>query len=86
MEASYYIVLIDTNESFSCHASESILCAMERAHVKPFPSGCKVGGCGICKIRVTEGQVRMGAVSREPPSQTTGRRWTDPRLQSLSTE
>lgn len=65
MNLSYKVVLIDRNESFICKASESILSAMEHAKVKPFPSGCKGGGCGICKMKLVEGSVRMGAVSRE---------------------
>ncbi len=41
---------------------ETLLLAAERAGVA-LPSSCRVGGCGTCRCRVTEGRVREGTES-----------------------
>lgn len=69
MEQTYEVAIIDTNQRFPCKETESLLSGMERAKVKPFPVGCRGGGCGICKIQVVEGEVELGAMSRAHISQ-----------------
>jgi 3-phenylpropionate/trans-cinnamate dioxygenase ferredoxin reductase subunit len=54
-----------TNESYACATSESLLAGMLRLGRKGIPVGCVNGGCGVCKVRVLEGQCQsLGPVSR----------------------
>ena len=45
------------DRTFEVRPGETILRAAERQGV-PFPSGCRVGGCGTCRCRLVEGRVR----------------------------
>ncbi|MDO9197968.1 2Fe-2S iron-sulfur cluster binding domain-containing protein [Rhodoferax sp.] len=57
--------VMQTNETFPCAHDESLLQAMLRLGRKGIPVGCVNGGCGVCKVRVIEGQCRpLGPVSR----------------------
>jgi 3-phenylpropionate/trans-cinnamate dioxygenase ferredoxin reductase subunit len=54
-----------TGESYLCATGESLLKGMLRLGRKSIPVGCVNGGCGVCKVRVLEGEVvRLGPVSR----------------------
>ena len=54
-----------TDETFPCASDESLLQGMLRLGRKGIPVGCVNGGCGICKVRVTDGQCRsLGPISR----------------------
>lgn len=52
----FLISVHDTAESFPCAADVNVLAAMERAHRHGIPVGCRNGGCGACKIRITAGR------------------------------
>lgn len=57
--------VMQTNETFPCASDESLLQAMLRLGRKGIPAGCVNGGCGVCKVHVTEGQFRpLGPISR----------------------
>ncbi|MDO8449990.1 MAG: 2Fe-2S iron-sulfur cluster binding domain-containing protein [Rhodoferax sp.] len=57
--------VVQTNETFPCASDESLLQAMLRLGRKGIPVGCVNGGCGVCKVHVTEGQCRpLGPISR----------------------
>jgi len=56
MAAQYEITIENTAESFRCREDEHVLEAMERALCKGIPVGCRNGGCGACKVRVTQGR------------------------------
>jgi ferredoxin len=57
--------IVQTGESYSCATNESLLSGMLRLGRKGIPVGCVSGGCGVCKVRVAEGQVLpLGPVSR----------------------
>nr|WP_319563689.1 2Fe-2S iron-sulfur cluster binding domain-containing protein [uncultured Rhodoferax sp.] len=59
------IHVVQTGESFPCAGDESLLQGMLRLGRKGIPVGCVNGGCGICKVRVIEGQCRsLGPISR----------------------
>jgi len=45
------------DRTFAVRPGETLLRAAERQGV-PFPSGCRVGGCGTCRCRLVEGRVR----------------------------
>lgn len=54
-----------TGETFPCAHDESLLKGMLRLGRKGIPVGCVNGGCGVCKVHITEGQVKsLGPVSR----------------------
>lgn len=54
-----------TDESYSCATSESLLQGMLRLGRKGIPVGCVNGGCGVCKVHVLEGQCQpLGPISR----------------------
>lgn len=45
------------DQSFACREREDIFKALARTASVPLPRGCRNGGCGICKIRLVEGEV-----------------------------
>lgn len=47
---------------FLCSSTEDVLTAARRQGVA-IPLGCRGGGCGMCKIRVTEGKFERGTSS-----------------------
>jgi ferredoxin len=54
-----------TNEEFLCATEEALLKGMLRLGRKGIPVGCVNGGCGVCKVRILEGDVRvLGPISR----------------------
>lgn len=54
-----------TGETYPCAIGESLLQGMLRLGRKGIPVGCINGGCGVCKVRILEGEVRqLGPVSR----------------------
>jgi ferredoxin len=62
----YYTVTIEeTGESFRCSPQESLLVGMERLGKKGIPVGCRGGGCGVCKVEITEGTFQKRVMSRE---------------------
>ena len=51
-------------ESFWCGEDTHVLAAMEKARGRGIPVGCRNGGCGACKVRVTSGLYALGKMSR----------------------
>jgi ferredoxin len=70
LERPYRVTIRDSEESYECPASMSLLQAMARLGRKGIPSGCHGGGCGVCKIRVLEGEYTTGVMSRSQVSET----------------
>jgi 3-phenylpropionate/trans-cinnamate dioxygenase ferredoxin reductase subunit len=59
------VCVVQTNETYACATEESLLKGMLRLGRKGIPVGCVNGGCGVCKVRVIEGQVKaLGPISR----------------------
>ncbi|HMO47763.1 MAG TPA: 2Fe-2S iron-sulfur cluster binding domain-containing protein [Rubrivivax sp.] len=55
----------NTGETYPCAIGESLLQGMLKLGRRGIPVGCVNGGCGVCKVRIVEGQVRaLGPVSR----------------------
>lgn len=53
-----------TGEHFGCGQQESLLAGMVRLGKRGIPVGCVNGGCGVCKVRIIEGEVRaLGQIS-----------------------
>ena len=60
----FQVTIDNTGESFSCRGDAHILEAMEKAMCRGIPVGCRNGGCGACKIRVTGGQYTTRKMNR----------------------
>lgn len=44
----------DDNYEFICNSTEDVLTAARKQFI-PFPTGCRRGGCGVCKVKVLSG-------------------------------
>ena len=54
-----------TGEQYPCASNESLLTGMLRLGRKGIPVGCVNGGCGVCKVRILQGQITsLGPISR----------------------
>jgi ferredoxin len=59
------VTVAQTEETYLCATRESLLQGMLRLGRKGIPAGCVNGGCGVCKVRIVEGDVtKLGPVSR----------------------
>ena len=59
------VTVAQTNETYLCATKESLLQGMLRLGRKGIPAGCVNGGCGVCKVRILEGETTpLGPVSR----------------------
>lgn len=66
----YLIRLLNVEESFQCDLGKSVLHGMQALAKKGIPVGCRGGGCGICRIKVKQGDYRCERMSREHVSET----------------
>lgn len=54
-----------TGETYLCASNESLLQGMLRLGRKGIPAGCVNGGCGVCRVRILEGEIKaLGPISR----------------------
>lgn len=59
------VTIAQTGERFSCAPGESLLAGMARLGRRGIPVGCLNGGCGVCKVRVLQGEIsKLGPISR----------------------
>lgn len=59
------VTITQTGERYDCSVEESLLAGMTRLGRRGIPAGCLNGGCGVCKVRVMQGEVqKLGPVSR----------------------
>lgn len=58
------IVLAGVEHVFACSDEQNVLSALSAVHHRAIRSGCHGGGCGVCKVKVREGQWRRGCMSR----------------------
>jgi ferredoxin len=49
---------------FSCPKDARVLIAMEKQGLSHIPVGCRGGGCGTCRVIVTQGRYRTRKMSR----------------------
>ena len=61
----YTVVIEETGESYRCSPQETLLNGMEKLGKKGIPVGCRGGGCGVCKVEITEGTYTKRVMSRE---------------------
>ncbi len=65
----YDVLIQDTGERFACADDRSLLQGMEALGRRGIPVGCRNGGCGVCKVQVTQGHYAVRAMSREHVSE-----------------
>lgn len=59
------VTITQTGERYNCSVQESLLAGMARLGRRGIPVGCLNGGCGVCKVRVVQGEVqKLGPLSR----------------------
>jgi len=68
---TFRISVPELRVSFECGEEEFLLAAMRRAGLYK-QCGCWGGGCGVCKVRIAEGLVSLGTMSREHISSAEG--------------
>ncbi len=69
--ATYYRVTIaETSETYSCLDSRTVLEGMEALGRRGIPVGCRNGGCGVCKVHITDGSYTKRVMSREYVSES----------------
>ena len=61
---AHQITIHDTGEVFRCADDVHVLAAMELARCRGIPVGCRNGGCGACKVRITSGRIRTRKMNR----------------------
>jgi ferredoxin len=61
--APYRIRIEGDHETYPCHEGQSVLAALAPVHNLKILSGCKGGGCGICKVQVHDGSYHCQAMS-----------------------
>src|SRR5690606_8748537 len=60
----FTIRIENTGEHYACTDKRSVLEGMVALGKKGIPVGCRQGGCGVCKVRVLEGQYVRRVMSR----------------------
>jgi ferredoxin len=59
------VLVTQTQETYPCALTESLLTGMVRLGRKGIPVGCVNGGCGVCKVLIKEGEIKsLGPISR----------------------
>ena len=64
MNQRHSILIEQTGEVFTCADTQNVLRGMEALGRRGIPVGCRGGGCGVCKIRVTSGEFKVRKMSR----------------------
>ena len=60
----HQVVIDNTGEAFRCAGDVHLLAAMEHARCHGIPVGCRNGGCGACKVRITSGHFETRKMNR----------------------
>ncbi len=60
----FLVAIHDTQETYACASTQTLLAGMEQLGRKGIPVGCRGGGCGVCKVRIESGTVRAEKMSR----------------------
>ncbi|MET0070909.1 MAG: 2Fe-2S iron-sulfur cluster binding domain-containing protein [Candidatus Thiodiazotropha sp.] len=64
MATRYEIYVEDKQAHFHCGDEQRLLHAMQAQGLGSIPVGCKGGGCGICRIQITQGEYETRKMSR----------------------
>jgi len=60
-----YTIAFENGPTFTCATECAVSIAMKRAGARATLIGCRGGGCGVCRVRVVEGDYRTRRMSRE---------------------
>jgi ferredoxin len=61
---SHTVTIDGAAACFPCREDTNVLAAMERTLCRAIPVGCRNGGCGACKVRVTRGAYETRKMNR----------------------
>jgi ferredoxin len=61
---AFQVTIDNTGEVFRCAEDVHVLAAMEQACCHGIPVGCRNGGCGACKVRITTGRFQTRKMNR----------------------
>lgn len=64
MGQRYSVRVDNTGEVFPCRDDQNVLLGMEVLGRRGIPVGCRGGGCGVCKVRITAGCYEVRKMSR----------------------
>jgi ferredoxin len=64
MSAPFNITIENTGECYPCSSVQSLLLGMEALGRNGIPVGCRGGGCGVCKIHISQGTYTAQKMSR----------------------
>lgn len=65
MAEDKWIVAIDGGgETFPCRSDQNLLTAMITARRTSIKVGCRNGGCGVCRIHITQGRYQSQKMTR----------------------
>lgn len=59
----FQISIQGSDKIMTCQENETLLISLARQGYLKVPVGCRQGGCGVCKIRVIEGEFETGKMS-----------------------
>jgi ferredoxin len=62
--AFHEVTIESTGERFRCAEDVNVLAAMEHGRCHGIPVGCRNGGCGACKVRITSGRYETRKMNR----------------------
>lgn len=58
-----YKATFNNTEIFTCSSKETLLQSARKQAIK-VPFACRGGGCGVCKVKVVDGDYRIGPSSK----------------------
>jgi len=64
-----HTITFTNGPAFPCGSDCAVSVAMKRAGVRATMIGCRGGGCGVCRVRIIEGDYHTGRMSREHVSE-----------------
>ncbi|MDO6682440.1 MULTISPECIES: 2Fe-2S iron-sulfur cluster-binding protein [unclassified Oceanobacter] len=62
--ACYQVRVMNESRCFETNSQNNVLASMGWAENSPVPVGCKGGGCGKCRVKVTSGTYLSKKMSR----------------------
>ena len=64
MANKHRVHIENTGEDYLCAEDENLLRGMEMLGRRGIPVGCRGGGCGVCKVRITSGEYLARKMSK----------------------
>ena len=60
----YEIHIDQLDQPYQTSSEQTLLAGMERLGKRGIPVGCRGGGCGVCKVRINQGDYYCKKMSR----------------------